>query len=141
MKRILIYLFPALFLSSMIFNGCKSYKNASNYKKGAVIGAASGAAVGGIIGAKAGKGGRGVLGAVIGATVGGAAGAVIGNEMDKQAREIKQVLPSAEVERVGEGIRLVLKENAVRFDFDKSSLTPQAKANLDKLVPVFKEND
>lgn len=141
MKTLLIYIFSALFLSSIIFSGCKTFKNASNYQKGAVIGAASGAAVGGIIGATAGKGGRAVLGAVVGAAVGGAAGAVIGNEMDKQAREIKEVLPSAEVERVGEGIRLVLKENAVRFDFDKSSLTPQARANLDKLIPVFKEND
>ena len=31
--------------------------------------------------------------------------------MDKQAREIDQALPGADVERVGEGIRLVLNEN------------------------------
>jgi outer membrane protein OmpA-like peptidoglycan-associated protein len=40
---------------------------------------------------------------------------------------------------VGEGIRLVLNENAVRFDTGKATLTVAAKANLDKLVPVFKE--
>lgn len=140
MKNIIVYIFTFLFLLSGTFTGCKSYKNASNYQKGAGIGAATGAVVGGLIGSKVGKGGHAVLGAVTGAMVGGAAGAVIGNEMDKQAREIKQVLPSAEVERVGEGIRLILKENAIRFDFDKSSLTSQAKTNLDKLVPVFKEN-
>jgi outer membrane protein OmpA-like peptidoglycan-associated protein len=59
--------------------------------------------------------------------------------MDKQARQIDEALPSADVERVGEGIRLVLKEDAVRFDTSKATLTPQAKANLDKLVTVFSE--
>jgi outer membrane protein OmpA-like peptidoglycan-associated protein len=49
------------------------------------------------------------------------------------------VLPGAEVKRVGEGIQLVLNENAVRFDTNKSTLTATAKANLDKLVPVFSE--
>jgi outer membrane protein OmpA-like peptidoglycan-associated protein len=57
--------------------------------------------------------------------------------MDKQAREIDQALPGADVERVGEGIHLILKEDAVRFDTNKSTLTTQAKANLDKLIPVF----
>jgi outer membrane protein OmpA-like peptidoglycan-associated protein len=59
--------------------------------------------------------------------------------MDKQAREIETALPGAQVERVGEGIRLVLGENAVRFDTNKSTLTATAKANLDKLVPVFNQ--
>ena len=59
--------------------------------------------------------------------------------MDKQARKITEALPGANVERVGEGIRLVLKEDAVRFDVNKSILTQQAKTNLDKLIPVFKE--
>ena len=78
-------------------------------------------------------------GALIGAAVGGGTGALIGNKMDKQARQIDQALPGADVERVGEGIRLVLNENAVRFDTNKSTLTTQARANLDKLVPVFTE--
>ena len=47
-------------------------------------------------------------------------------------------MPGAQVERVGEGIKLVLGENSVRFDTNKSTLTATAKANLDKLVPVFK---
>ena len=71
--------------------------------------------------------------------MGGVAGGVIGNKMDKQAREIDNAVPGADVERVGEGIKLTLKENAVRFDTNKSSLTPQAQANLDKLVPIFTE--
>jgi outer membrane protein OmpA-like peptidoglycan-associated protein len=140
MKTLAIYFVTILFISSTVFSGCKSYKNASNYQKGAGIGVATGALIGGLVGSKVGKGGHAVVGALAGATIGGAAGAIIGNEMDKQAQQIKEVLPSAEVERVGEGIRLILKENAIRFDFDKSSLTSQAKTNLNKLVKVFKEN-
>ncbi len=41
-------------------------------------------------------------GAIIGATVGGTAGSLIGHKMDKQAEEIKNTVPDANVERVGE---------------------------------------
>lgn len=139
MKKLAIYSFTVIFCCSSILSGCKSVQNANNTQKGAGIGVAAGALIGGIIGSQVGKGGNAVWGAVIGAAVGGGTGAVIGNKMDKQARKISEALPGAEVERVGEGIRMVLKEDAVRFDVNKSTLTPQAQANLDKLVPVFKE--
>ncbi len=139
MKRLIVYSLIVLSLLSSVLTGCRSVKNANNTQKGAGIGVAAGALIGGIIGNYAGKGGNAVWGAVIGAAVGGGTGAIIGNKMDKQARKISEVLPGADVERVGEGIRLVLKEDAVRFDVNKSTLTPLAKANLDKLVPVFKE--
>ncbi|OYU80622.1 MAG: hypothetical protein CFE23_09035, partial [Flavobacterium sp. BFFFF1] len=61
------------------------------------------------------------------------------NKMDKQAREIDNAIPGADVERVGEGIKLTLNENAVRFDTGKSTLTATAAANLDKLVKVFND--
>jgi outer membrane protein OmpA-like peptidoglycan-associated protein len=77
------------------------------------------------------------MGAVLGGVVGGVAGGVIGNKMDKTS-QIDEAIPGAEVKRVGEGIQ-VLNENAVRFDTNKSSLTADAKANLEKLVPVFTE--
>lgn len=128
-----------LFVLSTIFTGCESMKNTNNAQRGAGIGAVGGAILGGILGNNLGKGGNGALGAVLGGVVGGVAGGVIGNKMDKQAREIDAALPGAEVVRVGEGIKLVLNENAVRFDTNKSSLTAAAKANLDKLVPVFKD--
>ncbi|MFN7331403.1 MAG: glycine zipper domain-containing protein, partial [Flavobacterium sp.] len=88
--------------------GCEAVKNTNNTQRGAAIGAAAGAVLGGVIGNNAGKGGNGALGAVIGGVVGGVAGGVIGNKMDKQAREIQTALPGAQVERVGEGIKLVL---------------------------------
>lgn len=125
-------------LCSSVFTSCKAVKNSNNTQRGAVIGAAGGAVLGAVLGNNLGKGGKGALGAVIGGVVGGVAGGLIGRKMDKQAREIQEQLPGAQVERVGEGIHLVLGENAVRFDFNKATLTSAAKANLDKLVPVFK---
>ena len=139
MKNIKITIVAIVLLIAFPFTGCKSVQNANNTQKGVAIGATTGAIIGGILGNNLGKGGNTAMGAVIGGVVGGAAGGVIGNKMDKQAREIEEALPGAEVERVGEGIHLTLNENAVRFDLNKSSLTPQAKANLDKLIPVFKE--
>ena len=123
----------------LMFAGCNSIKNANNTQKGTGIGIAAGALLGGIIGNYAGQGGNAVWGSVIGAAVGGGTGAIIGNKMDKQARKITEALPGAEVERVGEGIRLVLKEEAVRFNVNKSTLTAQAQSNLDQLIPVLKE--
>ena len=137
MKKITIFSFASLLLISTLFTSCSSVKNANNTQKGAGIGATTGALIGAIIGNNSKIGTAG--GALIGAAIGGGTGALIGNKMDKQAREIDQALPGADVERVGEGIRLVLKEDAVRFDTGKATLTTQAKANLDKLVPVFKD--
>jgi outer membrane protein OmpA-like peptidoglycan-associated protein len=137
MKKIAILSLSALFVVSSLFTSCDSVKNANNTQKGAGIGVAAGALIGGILGNNLGKGGNAALGAAIGAAVGGGTGALIGSKMDKQAREIDQALPGADVERVGEGIHLILKEDAVRFDTNKSSLTTQARANLDKLLPVF----
>ncbi len=139
MKRLAILTCAGLFGLGSIFGSCEAVKNTSREQRGVAIGAASGAVIGGVIGNNAGKGGKGAMGAIIGGVVGGVAGGVIGNKMDKQAREIDNAVPGAEVERVGEGIKLTLKENAVRFDTNKSSLTAQAQANLDKLVPIFTE--
>ncbi|CAM3375106.1 OmpA-like domain-containing protein [Flavobacterium longum] len=128
-----------LFSAGTFLSSCESVKNTNKTQRGAAIGAVSGAVIGGVLGNNLGKGGKGAMGAVIGGVVGGVAGGVIGNKMDKQAREIDNALPGAEVERVGEGIKLTLKENAVRFNVNKSTLTSTAKTNLEKLIPVFKE--
>ncbi|MGQ7945182.1 OmpA family protein [Flavobacterium sp. WC2509] len=135
MKKIAILGLSGLLMMSMLFTGCDSVKNANNTQKGAGIGVVAGGVIGAIIGNNSRLGTA--AGAAIGAAVGGGTGALIGNSMDKQAREIDQALPGADVERVGEGIHLTLNENAVRFDLNKATLTTQAKTNLDKLVPVF----
>jgi outer membrane protein OmpA-like peptidoglycan-associated protein len=137
MRKISLYSLITVLSFGMVFTSCESVKNTNNTQRGAGIGAVAGAVLGGVLGNNLGKGGNGALGAVLGGVVGGVAGGVIGKKMDKQAREIETALPGAQVERVGEGIRLVLGENAVRFDTNKSSLTAGAKANLDKIIPVL----
>ena len=137
MKKFTIIVLALVVMSGSVFTSCEAVKNTNKTQRGAGIGAVGGAVIGGILGNNVGKGGNGALGAVLGGVIGGVAGGVIGNKMDKQAREIDNALPGAEVVRVGEGIKLVLGENSVRFDTNKSTLTPTAKANLDKLVKVF----
>lgn len=137
MRNSIITLLLAAFL--LMNFSCESAKNTNKTQRGAAIGVAAGAVLGGVLGNNLGKGGNTAMGAVIGGVVGGTVGGVIGNKMDKQARKIDEAIPGAEVERVGEGIVLVLGENAVRFQTSKASLTVDAKANLNKLVPVFNE--
>ena len=116
--------------AAFIFAGCSSWNKT---QKGAVVGTAAGGAAGAVIGRAS---GNTALGAIIGAAVGGASGAVIGRQMDKQAEEIEKTVPDAKVERVGEGI-VVEFNSSVLFGFDKSNLSADAKANLDKLVVVL----
>jgi outer membrane protein OmpA-like peptidoglycan-associated protein len=139
MKKITILALASIMILGSIFTSCESIKNTNNTQRGAGIGAVAGGVLGAVLGNNLGKGGNGALGAVLGGVIGGVAGGAIGNKMDKQAREIDNALPGADVVRVGEGIKLVLNENAVRFDTSKSTLTTSAKTNLDKLVTVFNE--
>jgi outer membrane protein OmpA-like peptidoglycan-associated protein len=113
--------------------------NMNNTQAGAGLGAAAGAILGGVLGNNLGSKDNAALGAVLGAAIGGVAGGVIGKKMDKQAAKIEEKLPGATVQRVGEGIRVVLGENAIRFDVNKATLTSQAQTNLNNLVPVFNE--
>ncbi len=137
MKKIIALSILFSFAMGTILTGCEAAKNTNKTQRGAAIGAAAGAIIGGVLGNNLGKGGNTAVGAVIGGVVGGTVGGVIGNKMDKQAREIEQALPGAEVNRVEEGIVMILGENSVNFEISKSVLTPTAKANLDKLIPVF----
>ena len=139
MKKTTLVSVSLILIFNSLFTSCDAVKNTNNTQRGAGIGVAAGAILGAVLGNNIGKGGNGALGAVLGGVIGGVAGGVIGNRMDKQARQIENALPGAQVERVGEGIKLTLGENSVRFETSKSALTATAKANLDRLVPVFKE--
>lgn len=115
---------------TLVLAGC-----ATKAQTGAAVGAAGGAAAGGAIGAAAGNTAAGVI---IGAVVGGAAGAIIGNEMDKQAEELKQNIPGATVERVGEGIKVTF-DSGLLFGFDSAELKPEARTNLLNLARSLDE--
>lgn len=126
--------------SALLFTGCEAIQNSNHQQRGTAVGTAAGALLGGILGNNVGKGGNAPVGAVLGGIIGGVAGNIIGNKMDKQAREIKQTLPGAEVERVNEGIKVTLPENMVNFAFDSSELTEASKNNLDKLAQTLVSN-
>ena len=128
MKRIIAFVVVVALLVNVL--GCAS---ASKKEKGAVIGAIAGAVVGGVVGDKA---GNTAVGAILGAVVGGAAGAYIGNYMDKQAEEMERDLEGAEIERVGEGIKVTF-DSGILFDVNKSSLRSQAQENLTKLAVIL----
>lgn len=104
-------------------SGCASL---NKKESGAIIGATTGAAVGGVVGNATGSTARG---AIVGAIVGGAAGAVIGHQMDQQAKKIKDEIPGAVVERVGEGLQVTLASGLL-FDFDSDVLRAEARSNL-----------
>jgi outer membrane protein OmpA-like peptidoglycan-associated protein len=103
---------------------------ATKSQTGAVVGAAGGAVVGGVIGKATGSTAAGVI---IGAAVGGIAGGIIGAEMDKQARELKQNIPGARVERVGEGIAVTFASGLL-YDFDSDVVRPESRSNLRNLA-------
>jgi outer membrane protein OmpA-like peptidoglycan-associated protein len=114
----------------MIFPACKSLNNT---QKGTGVGVAAGATAGAIIG---GGGKSSVIGAIIGAAVGGGAGYLIGHNMDKQAEAIKQAVPDAQVERVGEGINMTFNSGLL-YKINSSELSDEAKTNLKNVSAVF----
>lgn len=124
---------PLVLLVTVFFlGGCSSL---SNTEKGAVIGAGAGAAGGAAVGKAAGGTAEG---AIIGAVVGGTAGAIIGRRMDSKAEELDEELENADVERVGEGIKVTF-DSGILFDFDSDALRDEARANLSEFAESMKE--
>jgi outer membrane protein OmpA-like peptidoglycan-associated protein len=128
MKKTLTLFVLMVFLLAAV--NCASWNKTT---RGAVIGGAGGAVLGGVIGHAA---GNTLLGAILGAAVGGAAGAIIGNYMDKQAAEMQRDLEGAEVQRIGEGIKITF-DSGILFDIDKSDLRPVSKTNLADLGKIL----
>jgi outer membrane protein OmpA-like peptidoglycan-associated protein len=114
-------------LAMLVSSGCASL---NKKETGAIIGATAGAAAGAAVGRANGSTAKG---AIIGAAVGGTAGAVIGHQMDQQAKELKQNIPGAVVERVGEGLQVTF-ESGLLFDYDSDVLRAPAKQNLSSLA-------
>lgn len=114
------------------FSACKNW---SKTAKGTTIGAGAGALAGAIIGKAA---GNTTTGAIVGAAVGGAAGAAIGNYMDRQAQELEKELQNAQVERVGEGIKITF-DSGILFDTESYTLKDPSKENIADLAEVLKK--
>ena len=131
MKKIKFLFVVVAFSTSFIFSGCGT----SNAVKGGVIGGVGGGVVGGVIGNQL---GNTALGAIIGAAVGGTAGVLIGNHMDKQAEEMAKDIEGAQIERIGEGIKITF-DSGILFGYDSSTLQPDAKTNISKLAVILKK--
>jgi outer membrane protein OmpA-like peptidoglycan-associated protein len=125
---VLLLLIPLLILS-----GCQASRTA----KGGAIGSGAGGVLGGIIGSRSDNTAKG---AILGAAIGGTAGALIGNYMDKQAAELREDLEGAEVERIGEGIKITF-DSGILFDFDSDNLRSASVQNLNELADVLKKYD
>jgi outer membrane protein OmpA-like peptidoglycan-associated protein len=121
-----------LLAAALLLGGCSSL---SNTEKGAIIGAGAGAAGGAAVGKAAGGTAEG---AIIGAVVGGTAGAIIGRRMDKKAEELDEELENADVERVGEGIKVTF-DGGLLFDFDSSALRADARGNLNEFAESMRD--
>lgn len=129
-----VTIFLCFSLLALTANSCKNW---SKTAKGGTIGAGAGALAGAVIGKAAGST---VKGAIIGAAVGGAAGAAIGNYMDRQAREMREDLEGAKIERVGEGIQITF-DSGILFDVNSYALKEQSKENIAKLAETLKKYD
>jgi len=123
MTKIIIAITATLLLVS-------SCSTTNKQQKGTMIGAAGGAAVGAVIG----KGS--IWGILLGAAIGGAAGNLIGKKMDEQAKELKQAVPTAQVERVGEGINVTF-ESGLMFQINSSEISESYKSDLGSAAEVF----
>jgi outer membrane protein OmpA-like peptidoglycan-associated protein len=130
-------------VSSVALAGCQTEnaytgeKQTSNATKGALIGAAGGAA----IGALTNKNQRG-RNALIGAGIGAAAGGGIGYYMDRQEAELRDELRAAgvSVERRGDTIALNM-QNDILFNVGSSQLSARSEEVLHAVAIVLKKYD
>ena len=142
MKRISKLLSLSLIALMLVFAvSC----NTSRAVKGGAAGGVAGGVIGGVIGK---NNGSGTKGAIIGSVVGGAAGAVIGKYMDKQAQEIEQEVPGAQVDRVvgvdenGDSTTtgiVVTFDSGVLFGFGKYALTDASRIEIQRMEKIFEK--
>lgn len=126
MKKILLLTLTI----SLVAAGCAGM---NNQQKGAIGGAAAGAAAGALVSDN-------IWGVLIGAAVGGVAGNMIGKKMDEQARELEQAVPSAEVQRVGEGINMTFA-SGLMFPINSATIDEAYKDDLRAAASVFGKYD
>jgi outer membrane protein OmpA-like peptidoglycan-associated protein len=127
LKMINMKNFILVFASILVLAGCSSM---NKQQKGTAIGAAGGAALGALVT----KGS--IWGILAGAAIGGAAGNLIGKKMDAQAKELTQAVPTAQVERVGEGINMTF-ESGLMFKINSAEINESYKDDLTSATAVF----
>ena len=129
----LVFAVVVVVVAAIALSSCATLSKKS---EGAMIGAGVGGAVGAVVGNQTGSTARG---AIVGAVVGGAAGAIIGHQMDQQAKELKQNIAGATVERVGEGIQVTFASGLL-YDIDSDHVRPEAASNLRNLAASLEKH-
>lgn len=131
--------FVAAFLAgTLVLSSC----GLSNAVKGTGIGAVGGAAIGAGIGRVL---GNTAVGAAIGGVVGGTAGTLIGKKMDKQKKELEEVLPEDTkvevVEEEGQAPALkVTFDSGILFATNSSTVSEASKSALRNLATNLERN-
>jgi len=110
----------------------------TNAEKGALLGAAGGAATGALIGKK----NRG-KGALIGAVGGGLAGAGVGAYMDSQKKDFEKALAPEQqsgavvIEKLPQDMLKVTMTSQTAFDVNSAALKPGFQPSLDKISDIL----
>lgn len=134
MKKIILSLVAACFMSACATDPYTGENKVAKTAWGTGIGAAAGAGIGALIG--------GEKGALIGAGIGGATGAAAGGYMDIQASKLRQKLTGTgvQVARDGDNVRLIMP-NSITFNTNESTIKTSANSVLDSVALVAKEYD
>ena len=134
MKKIILSLVAACFMSACATDPYTGESKVAKTAWGTGIGAAAGAGIGALIG--------GEKGALIGAGIGGATGAAAGGYMDIQASKLRQKLTGTgvQVARDGDNVRLIMP-NSITFNTNESTIKTSANSVLDSVALVAKEYD
>jgi len=117
-------------LSIVVFSILCGCSTMNKQQKGTAIGAGGGAAVGALLTHGS------IWGILAGAAIGGTAGNLIGKKMDQQAKELQQAVPTAQIERVNEGIAITF-ESGLLFKINSSEINESYKADLSSAAEVF----
>ena len=126
-----------LLLVTLMLPGCAWWSERSGTTKGAVYGTGAGAAAGAAVGGALGGGEGAWKGAAVGAAVGALGGGLIGNYMDRQKREMEQVLANQDrIAREGETLRASLSSD-VLFESGSARLQPGAGGKLLQIAEIL----
>ena len=121
----------SIFLVLSLLVSCSAIQNMNKQQQGTVAGTAGGALLGAAVS------GGSIWGILAGAAVGGVAGNLIGKNMDNQAKELTQAVPTAEVSRVGEGINMTC-DASLAFEINSAAISDSYNKDLNAAASVFK---
>jgi outer membrane protein OmpA-like peptidoglycan-associated protein len=131
-RRSYVVLAFMLIIIVLVLAGCAT-RNRAREEHGTLAARSAAVVPGGIVDADSSSTTRR---AIIGAAAGGVAGSIIGRQMDQQAKEIRQRVAGATVERVGEGLEVTFASELL-YGMGADQLRPAGEQNLRDLATTF----